>query len=309
MGNSINTASFCKLSDFALLSISGDDRHEFLHGQLINDLNLIVEPGAQLSAWCNPKGQVISNFLVINTGISYLLLFKQNLKTFVQKRLGMFVLRSRVVIEDITDTSSIIGLANVQDLSILDSTISNYAGTVQAEDGLVTVNIPGSSVRQLVMGNHETIEKKISELGNKLQQTDSTHWELLDVLAGLPWVTTATQEQFLPQMLNLDVLNGMSYQKGCYPGQEVIARLHYKGTVKKRVMLVCSKQTLSIGEHVFLESMDSHVGTIINTALHPDGNCYALAVIETDKLNEELIAEKPPNKVITILDLPYTFPS
>ena len=120
-----NSPIISPLTGFTVLAVTGDDRHTFLHGQFINDLNLIETPAAQLSAWCNPKGQVITNFIIINTGISYLLIFKDELKDFVQKRLTMFVLRSDVKIEDISETSPLVGIANINDLSVLtDNTLA-----------------------------------------------------------------------------------------------------------------------------------------------------------------------------------------
>ncbi len=289
------------LSGFVLLAVSGDDRHDFLHGQLINDLNLIKNPAAQLSAWCNPKGQVITNFIVINTGISYLLLFKQELKEFVQKRLTMFVMRSKVTIEDISESSPLVDLANIKDLSSLGSNIPTNAGKVHAVDGLVIICHPDNSGRYLITGSIEALTKKLPELNRKL--SSSSIWELLDILAGLPWITSTTQEQFLPQMLNLDALKSLSYQKGCYPGQEVVARLHYRGEVKKRLQLIKSNNELNVGDNIVLEQSDNKVGIIVNSVKHPDGNYYGLAVIELDKLNEKLISD---SHEIEIVKLPYT---
>lgn len=302
-GLSINSAIVSPLSGFALLAVSGEDRHAFLHGQFINDLNLIENPAAQLSAWCNAKGQVITNFIIINTGISYLLLFKQELKEFVLKRLTMFVMRSDVTIEDITDSSPLVGLANIDDLSVLGSDIPDNAGEVHAVDGLVIICHPDNSGRYLITGSIEALTKKLPELNKTL--ASSSIWNLLDILAGLPWITSKTQEQLLPQMLNLDALKGLSYQKGCYPGQEVIARLHYRGEVKKRLQLITSGHELTVGGDIYLEQSEDKAGSIINSGHHPDGDYYGLAVIELDKLNEKLYSDSNSKKSIGLIKLPY----
>ncbi len=298
------TALASPLSGFALLAISGNDRHAFLHGQFINDLNLIEEPAAQLSAWCNPKGQVITNFLIINTGISYLLIFKQDLKNVVQQRLNMFVMRSDVTIEDITDSSPLIGLANTNsnDLFSLGTDIPTNSGQIYAADGLIIICHPDNSGRYLITGSIEALINKLPELNKSLTMSSSSVWNLLDILAGLPWITSITQEQFLPQMLNLDALNGLSYQKGCYPGQEVIARLHYRGEANKRLQLINSEVELKVGVNIYENQSEDKVGTIISSEKHPDGNFYGLAVIALDMLNEKLFFD---NKEITIADLPY----
>jgi tRNA-modifying protein YgfZ len=292
------------LSGFALLAINGNDRHAFLHSQLINDLNLIEEPAAQLSAWCNPKGQVISNFLIINTGISYLLIFRKDLKKFVKKRLRMFVMRSDVTIENITDLSPLIGLANTNsnNLSSLGLDMPTNSGQVHATDGLIIICHPDNSNRYLITGSIESLINKLPELNKSLTMTSSSAWNLLDIFSGLPWITSNTKELFLPQMLNLDVLNGLSYQKGCYPGQEVIARLHYRGEVKKRLQIINSEVKLNVGGNIYEDQSENKVGTIINHEKHSDGNFYGLAVIALDTLNEKLFFDK---KEIKIVDLPY----
>tara|TARA_R110000782_G_scaffold186176_9_gene276415 strand:- start:2794 stop:3807 length:1014 start_codon:yes stop_codon:yes gene_type:complete len=303
--NVSETPLITPLSGFSMLAVVGNDRHEFLHGQFINDLNLIEEPAAQISAWCNPKGQVISNFLVINTGIAYLLIFRTDLKEFVQKRLAMFVMRSDVTINDISDSSPLLGLANVlpncSNLASLNGNLPSNPGEVNAVDGLIIICHPDGSNRHLITGNIEALIKNISHFKDNVSMAGIHIWNLLDILAGLPWVTSLTQEQYLPQMLNLDALKGLSYQKGCYPGQEVIARLHYRGEVKKRLSLIQSAQPLSIDKHLISEQSNSKVGTIINAATHPDGLSYALAVIDLDKLNDKLLIE---NKAISIIELP-----
>lgn len=293
-----NSATLSPLSSFAVLAIGGDDRHDFLHGQFINDLKLIETSSAQLSAWCNPKGQVITNFIIINTGISYLLIFKEELKDYVQKRLAMFVLRSDVKVEDISESSPLIGIANINDLSALTKNVPDNAGDVTTADGLIIVSHPDNSGRYLITGNIETLINNVPNLGIKL--SNHSAWELLDILSGLPWITQATQEQFLPQMLNLDALKGLSYQKGCYPGQEVVARLHYRGEVKKRVHIIRSKHELTIGENI--TSSESKIGTIINSVNQSGGQYYGLAVLELDKIQQTLFIN---NITIEIITLPY----
>jgi folate-binding protein YgfZ len=299
------TALISPLSDFAMLAVEGNDRHLFLHGQLINDLNLIDQPAAQLSAWCNPKGQLITNFLIINTGTSYLLIFKRELKAFVQKRLTMFVMRSDVTINDISESSPLLGLANTSDLAILDENIPTEPGAVYAFDGLIIISHPDGSGRYLLTGSVEALINQLNVLKNQFMLVGSLIWSLLDILAGLPWITSATQEQYLPQMLNLDALKALSYKKGCYPGQEVIARLHYRGQVKKRLQLINTSQSLTVGDFIYLKESDNKIGTVINSGPHPDGLCYALAVIDSDKINEPLFADTKCVHDVSIMELPY----
>lgn len=297
------TPLLCLPAGFALLSVSGEDRQTFLHGQLINDLNLIAKPGAQLSGWCNPRGQLISNFLVINTGTAFLLLFRKELLDYVLKRLNMFVLRANVTVEDITETTPLLGVANCEDTDLLDAGMSNTPGAISANDGVMAVCLPDQSRRYLLLGNVEAQVAKTTELQNALTLTGADTWSLLDILAGMPWIGSATQEKFLPQMLNLDVLDGLSYKKGCYPGQEVIARLHYRGEVKRRIQLVTCDTKLVAG--MVIKSNDSNAGTVVNSAINGDGKTLALAVIDLDKLDGNLYPDNSPDTTIEVLPLPY----
>ena len=302
--NIIETPLVSPLAGFTTLVVGGSERHLFLHGQFINDLNLIETPAAQLSAWCNPKGQLITNFLVVNTGTSYLLIFKKELKEFVQKRLTMFVMRSDVTIADISETSPLLGLANTTELSLLNENIPTEPGAVHAFDGLIVICHPDGSGRHLVTGSIDALINKLTAHKNEITMISSSAWNLLDILAGLPWVTLATQEQFLPQMLNLDVLKGLSYKKGCYPGQEVIARLHFRGEVKKRLQLMTTTQSLTAGNNLYLKN-GSKIGTVINSECRTDGLSYALAIIELDKIKEPLFTDRQCQHEVSITELPY----
>ncbi len=284
------TPLLCPLSGFAVLQISGDDCLLFLNGQLTNDLTQLDAPGAQISAWCNPKGRVISNFIIIYTGQSYLLIFKAELKDDVKKRLETFVLRANVSIEDITDSCPLLGIANVK---------PRESETLLNDPGIIP--LPDPSGRLLNTGTVDTLKQQFRQLKTQLTPIGSETWALLDILAGLPWITSKTREQFLPQTLNLDLLAGMSYQKGCYPGQEIIARLHYRGAVKKRVKLIRSAQPLKPGVALHNDQTKAPVATILNTATHPNGDHYALAVITLVATQHALLT--PENQAVTVLDL------
>ena len=285
----LNSSPFISpLSDFTILEVSGNDRQAFLHGQFINDLNTLGESESQVSGWCNPKGQLISNMLIINTGQSYLLLFKASLKEFVLKRLSMFVLRSDVSIKDLDGSYALIGLVHTDNNALSD-------------EKHIIADWPVNDERQIVLGPVESLIDKLGEAVNSTPLAGNQYWNLLDIQAGLPWLTTATQEQFLPQMLNLDVLHGLSYQKGCYPGQEVIARLHYRGEVKKRVQLFESAQPVQTGDQLVAED-NSNAGTVLNAEQHPDGHYLALAVTTLEKRDDSL---RLNGKIIKRMDLPY----
>ncbi len=284
----------CPLSGFATLEVSGQDARAFLQNQLSNDLNALAVNGSQFSAWCNPKGQVISNFIVIRRDSGYLLLCKASLKAPVQKRLGLYVLRSAVSINDRSGQLALLGIANTR----LDT------GRLADIEGLTAVALPAGANRYLLAGAAGAIAAALATLADKPQLAGSRLWEQLDIQAGVPWVGPETQARFLPQMLNLDLLPGLSYQKGCYPGQEVIARLHYRGKLKKRMALFKAETGLHAGGRIYQKGLNNAVGDIIN-ATAPGQSAYALAVVQLDSLQQPLFPGPDSNQALTRLDLPY----
>ena len=284
----------CPLSGFSILEVSGKDARGFLHGQLTNDLNALTVNHSQFSAWCNPKGQVIGNFIVIRREGGYLLILKSSLKDQARKRLGLYVLRADVSIHDRSGQLALLGIAHTW----LDT------GRLVGIEGLTTAALPNGSNRYLLAGAAGAMGAALDTLSGRVALAGSRLWEQLDIQAGIPWIGQETQARFLPQMLNLDLLRGLSYQKGCYPGQEVIARLHYRGKLKKRLALFKAATDLHVGDRLYQKDLNNAVGDIIN-ATAPDGGAYALAVVRLDSLKQPLFPAPDSNRALTRLALPY----
>lgn len=202
----------------ALLHCSGADAQSFLQSQLINDVTQLQPNTAQLTGWCNPKGRLLNIFWLWQDPatsadeLAYYLRLPAELLAAILPRLRLFVFRSKVTITDLT---------------------AEYAGywsppqstptAIPAEQKGMIITVPTGYETWLPNTNHNADEQQHSQR------------ELAEIQAGLPEVITATSEQFIPQMLNMDQLNGMSFSKGCYPGQEITARLKYLGQIKKRL--------------------------------------------------------------------------
>lgn len=208
------------LSDFAIVRVSGDDAVSFLHGQLTNDIAGLKENAACFAGYCSPKGRLLATMMVWRSSPQQLhLLMKTGIARNVIQRLRMFVLRAKVVFEPV-DTP-VHG-------AFLPAVPEPVPGQVAVVDGFACVPVPGrpdQPSRGWLAGDFQ----------GPAAPNPESHWAALDILAGLPWIEAATQDLFIPQTVNLDLIGGVSFTKGCYPGQEVVARAHYRGTVKRRM--------------------------------------------------------------------------
>ncbi|MBV8032689.1 MAG: folate-binding protein YgfZ [Betaproteobacteria bacterium] len=205
-----------KLTRYGLLSVSGADAREFLHAQLTNDIASLPADRAALAGWCSAKGRLLATFLVVPTADAFLLQLSGDLVPTVLKRLSMFVLRSKVKIADASAAWNQYGLwGEAREPKSL------FAVVHQAD---VIVNV--GERRYLCFSKEEKPTTAAEE-----------QWALDEIRAGRPLVTAATQDLFVPQMLNYEKLGAVDFKKGCYPGQEVVARAQYRGEVKRRMVL------------------------------------------------------------------------
>jgi folate-binding protein YgfZ len=199
-----------------VLVVTGADARDFLHAQLTNDIQNLPADRAALAGWCTPKGRLLASFLVIPSSEGFLLQLARDLAPSVAKRLSMYVLRSKVKIADESDAWSQYG--------IWDESLG-VAG-VAWDNGVVTVRVDEG--RFLRMG------RGLSLAAGKPEDA----WTLEEIRAGRPLISAATQDQFVPQMVNFETLGAVNFQKGCYPGQEIVARAQYRGEVKRRLKRV-----------------------------------------------------------------------
>ena len=198
------------LNRYGLLAVTGADARAFLHAQLTNDIENLPPERAALAGWCTAKGRLLATMLVIPSADGFLLQLARDIAPAVAKRLSMFVLRSKVKITDQT--------ANLVQLGVWGSVPG-----VAWEGGVAKVRVDE--------GRHLMIGPGLSAPCGKTEDD----WALAEIRAGRPFISAATQDQFVPQMVNLETLGGVNFQKGCYPGQEIVARAQYRGEVKRRM--------------------------------------------------------------------------
>jgi folate-binding protein YgfZ len=211
-----------RLGRYGLLSVTGEDARAFLHAQLTNDVQGLAPDRAALAGWCSAQGRLLATFLVIPAPQGFLLQLARDLVPTVAKRLGMFVLRSKVKIADESDAWVQSGFWDA------DGDASKVEWKDQA--GFVSV------------GERRFLRLEPAASASAECKGDEEAWTLQEIRAGRPLITAATQDQFVPQMVNLETLGGVDFQKGCYPGQEIVARAQYRGQVKRRMVRLPAPQ-------------------------------------------------------------------
>jgi len=294
------------LSHLGVIGVSGEDSQTFLQGQSTNDVRLAPER-AQHNSLCTPKGRMLASFLLWRDDDGYALQLPAALQAGIQKRLAMYVLRSKVKIRDASAESVRLGLAGVGAEQLLQKTF----GALPADVPGVARHSRGTLIR-LGQSRFEivTTAELAPDLWHELSQEStpagSICWEWLEIQAGIPVILPQTQEQFTPQMANFEAIGGVSFTKGCYTGQEIVARTQYLGKVKRRLYLahVVADSVPQPGDELF--GADQTTGMVVNAQPAPGGGYDLLAVIPTGSVETGTIHYKTPDgPALGFLPLPY----
>ena len=225
-----NDKVLCPVLQLGVLTVSGADAAQLLQGQMTCDVNEVTETNSRLGAICNPKGRVITTFLLIKKADVYLMVLPIALLEAIKKRLQMYILRSKVSLADSSEHYCLMGLSS--------SALATDAFLHTQQQTVISIQFSATQSRSLVIAETEmAIAFWTEQLAKGYQAENSEHWRYLDMLDGIPWLTNETSEEFIPQMLNLDQLGAISFTKGCYTGQEIVARTHYLGKAKRALFL------------------------------------------------------------------------
>jgi len=300
------------LSHLALIRVTGEDAEPFLHGQLSNDLKALDAGHSQLSTYCNAKGRMLALFRIIRYEDGFLLQLPAAMIESVLKRLGIFVLRAKVTLQPAGDTLVCIGLSGPkaeQALEKVSGKVPVDEETCLVDAGPIILRVPGIFPRFELIGPPSGMRSCWSDLTAYATSVGSRRWAWLDIMAGLPNIYPATAEQFVPQMVNVDLLGGISFKKGCYPGQEVVARMHYLGRLKQRMILahLAAHPEPRPGDRLFAADLGNQAsGHVVDAHPSPQGGCDLLAVVRISSYeNESLHLGAPDGPPLTLLDLPY----
>jgi len=305
----------CDLSHLDCLYVTGEDAESFLLNQFSNDIQQLDETHSQLTTYCNPKGRMFALFRAYRVDNGFALLSDPGIGGALLARLKMFVMRSNVKIENISDQFAMFGLSGegAGDLlrGILQIQRPEQSNLIVHSDSLSVIRQYARQERYLVTGSTEKLQAAWSALMEKCKPVGRTAWDWLDIQAGLPSIHAETSEEFIPQMLNLDVLNALNFKKGCYPGQEIIARMKYLGKLKQRMFSGHAEGPVPApGEALFSESFGTQsAGTIVSATPAPGGGFDCLFIAQLKVVGtESLHIGSPDGAVLSLRELPYEVP-
>ena len=273
-----------KLEHLSVVEIKGDDSAEFLQGQMTQDIYSIENSKASVTAILNPQGRIVSTALVFKWGKSFILILNNEVRDKLIAWLSRFILRSKVEINHSED--SIFGL-NQEHAKKLCSVLNSEVADIDFEsDELCLKTIEADNERVFLVCKSENFldDPSISVLSTK-------DWKMADINAGIPTIYKENIEKFIPQMVNLDLINGISFSKGCYTGQEIVARVQHKGKVKQRMFRITGKvsnKKIDPGTEIFFD--DTKVGTVIESIENND-HMHGLGVINNDASKKDLSIE------------------
>jgi folate-binding protein YgfZ len=330
------------LGQFGVIDVNGADAASFLHNQLTNDVAGLDGTTARLGGYCSPKGRLLATLLYWRTADGIRLLFAADLQAMLQKRLSMFVMRSKAKVIDVSGEVAVLGLvgpgaaqtggsgelgAGMQPASSPmagaadmvsgalamasgDLPRTPYATTGTASATVVRLPDAAGLCRYLWVGARESAAALPAlATDSPLRRIDSAAWDWLEVRAGEPRITAATSEQFVPQMINFEVLGGVNFRKGCYPGQEIVARSQYRGTIKRRLQLAHASAAAPGDELFHSADPGQPCGMVVNAAPAPGGGVDLLAEVKLAALDSGSIHVGVAGPVLEFLALPYDVPA
>jgi folate-binding protein YgfZ len=268
-----------------LLTVEGRDARAFLHTQLTNDVQGLPAARAQYAAYCTPKGRMLATFLLGATADGVWLQLHHRLAEPIAARLRKYVLRSAVQVQDHSDRVALIGVGGPQAASLVEGLVEAVPvePLALAVRGSLTVCALEAGCFQLMAPADQATQLWDRLVARGAQPSGDPGWRWRRIQAGIPWVTEATQELFVPQMANLDRIGAISFSKGCYPGQEIVARAHYRGEVKRRLFRGHTDGAAAPGQPLFAAGDPSQpAGHVANAAPAPGGGMDLLAVVHVD---------------------------
>ncbi len=311
MASDIN---WCKIKSSGLLRFEGPDAQAFLQGQLTSNVQALPPEKSQYSGYCTAKGRLLACMLLWQRDGAYYMMLPRELSDPVRKRLSMYILRTKVKATDASAEHVFFGVTGKSTAATVDAIVAKFGGTAPRSDHeamhqqmLSVLKLPVE--RYLIVASASAAGEIEAVLASAAVASPETMWSRLDIEAGVPSVYIATQEQFVPQTVNFDFIGAVSFDKGCYPGQEIVARMHYLGKLKQRMIRaqIGSDESPQAGDKLYSEAFgDQASGMIVSAIRAEDGRHDVLAVVQTSTIeNSDMHWKSPSGPALEIVALPY----
>ncbi|PWF43940.1 CAF17-like 4Fe-4S cluster assembly/insertion protein YgfZ [Massilia glaciei] len=304
------------ITDMGLIAVSGEDAARFLHGQLTNDVEHLPPDQARLAGYCTPKGRLQASFLMWRDSGTIFLQLPRAIQAPLQKRLAMFVMRAKAKLADATDApanAAVIGIGGAKGGAVLEQLAGTLPpmpyGKVEGPAGTV-IRLADAlgAPRYQWLTSAETARAAWPALSSRLAVGGNDAWQLSSIHAGVPTITAKTQEQFVPQMINFELLGAVNFKKGCYPGQEIVARSQYLGKLKRRAVLAgIDGAPAHAGDEVFAASDPGQPsGMVVNAAPNGAGGTDVLVEIKLAAMEQgDLHLGSATGAALRIMPMPY----
>jgi len=283
LANASNPATLegrAQLDHWGVIRASGDDAVAFLQGQITHDVALLKADRARYAAYCNAQGRILANFVLFKQGNEVWVVVPQETLEALIKRWRMFVLRAKCVLEDVSASHPVHGVWGAAATPYLGGSV--WSVTHVAEPGQdspsVGIQLPDAPVG---VAGEQAIARALVVGASAEAAQASSQWDWLDIQSGLAWVTAATAGSLVPQMINMESLDGVSFKKGCYPGQEVVARSQFRGAIKRRGERILAEGPIAVGADVFANGQP--VGVVVNVAPTTEGKWASLVSVHVSE--------------------------
>ncbi|RLA57108.1 MAG: hypothetical protein DRQ98_00360 [Gammaproteobacteria bacterium] len=308
------TCQYSLLQQEALLHIEGPDSLTFLQGQTTCDTRNLDPERALTGIYCTPQGRVVCDFLLSQLAEDhYALRMRRNIRASSSATFGKYIIFSKAELDDQRDDWQVVACWGPGAAPAL-CEIFGIAPTASfgacAGDDFVLVQVDEGGQQFECYLDSKTNPQRLTQIGELMQPSTETEWQALQIASGIGRIETATVEEFIPQMLNYDLTGHISFNKGCYTGQEVVARLHYRGKPKRRMYLaeLPGTEPAVAGTPLFSTGTEQSVGNVVNSVL-TDGKVAGLVVATASGLENGLYLGAKDGLVLSIGELPYSLKS
>ncbi len=303
------------VTDLGIIAVAGEDAANFLHSQLTNDVEHLGQAQARLAGYCTPKGRLQASFLYWRDAEAVYLQLPRAIQAPLQKRLTMFVLRAKAKLRDASAEApfaAVLGIGGAKGETALRRHVAELPaapyGKLEGPSGTVIrlADVFGAP-RYLWLTTPELAGAALPGLAGELALGGNQAWQLAAIHAGVPQILPATQEQFVPQMVNLELLGGVNFKKGCYPGQEIVARSQYLGKLKRRTALATvGNPQARAGDEVFsMADPGQPCGMVVNAAANGLGGADLLVEMKLSALGEDVRHGAAGGPALSFQHMPY----